>query len=267
MKLISLNTWGGKVFEPLIEFIASQKDSTDIFCFQEIYQNDLKVEQVGNIRANLLGDFKSLLNNYQIFFYSVIKGYDLDGKFAHEIDLDLEFGLAIFVRKSLKIKSTGQGVIRDDHTGILNPDFSNLPVYFQFLDFEDKGKNFTICNFHGIPKPANKLDTPARINQSKKLLEFLSTKSGAKILTGDFNLLPETESIKMLEKNMRNLVREFEIPRTRSKMSPFYGKPDFQEYADYTFVSKDIKVESFEVPDIAVSDHLSMILQFSTLST
>ncbi|OGZ48935.1 MAG: hypothetical protein A3G60_01890 [Candidatus Ryanbacteria bacterium RIFCSPLOWO2_12_FULL_47_9c] len=40
MKLVSLNTWTGKIFEPLIEFITVHKDA-DIFCFQEIFRTPI----------------------------------------------------------------------------------------------------------------------------------------------------------------------------------------------------------------------------------
>ena len=41
------------------------------------------------------------------------------------------------------------------------------------------------------------------------------------------------------------------------------GKPDFQKFADYVFVSPDVNVESFSVPDIDISDHMPLVLEFS----
>jgi exonuclease III len=37
MRLISLNTWALRVYEPLITFVKEQAATTDIFCFQEVY--------------------------------------------------------------------------------------------------------------------------------------------------------------------------------------------------------------------------------------
>ena len=62
---------------------------------------------------------------------------------------------------------------------------------------------------------------------------------------------------------MINLIKKFAIERTRSCLSPWFGSPDFQEFADYTFVSPDVNVLSFTVPDIEVSDHLPLVLEFS----
>ena len=38
MKLITLNTWGGKIYQPLLEFISKNED-VDIFCFQEVFSH------------------------------------------------------------------------------------------------------------------------------------------------------------------------------------------------------------------------------------
>ena len=62
---------------------------------------------------------------------------------------------------------------------------------------------------------------------------------------------------------MKNLIKEFQIELTRSSLSPFYGKPEFQKYADYAFTSKDIQIKNFQVPHLEISDHLPMILEFS----
>ena len=37
MKLLTLNTWGGKVHEPLLKFIEQRAEDTDIFCLQEVF--------------------------------------------------------------------------------------------------------------------------------------------------------------------------------------------------------------------------------------
>ena len=76
-------------------------------------------------------------------------------------------------------------------------------------------------------------------------------------MTGDFNLLPNTKSLTMLEEKLLNLIKKYEITSTRSVI---HNKPD--KYADYTLVSSDVVVESFSVPDVTVSDHLPMEIVF-----
>lgn len=261
MRLISLNTWGGKVYEPLIKFIQKNSADTDIFCFQEIYDNNSGVKQYKDIiRANLLDELKTILNNFQVFYSIELAGFDDN---PESVDFDLTVGKAIFVKGDIKINNYGDILLYGDRSEKnLKKDFSNLPVVLQYVQLTLNNKQFIICNIHGISFPSSKLDTKLRLNHSKRIVDFLKDKDGIKILTGDFNLLPQTNSIKLLEGNLRNLIKEFNIGRTRSNLSPYYKKPDFQKFADYTFVSKDVKVKKFEAPNVEISDHLPMILEF-----
>ncbi len=260
MKLISLNTWGGKYFDHLIKFIKQHSQDTDIFCFQEIYNTTSAVKQYKNIRANLLGELIKILPDFWVFYTTEFSGFDSN---SDPVDFDLTVGKATLVKNTIKINTQEELPIYGDKSGkFLDKDFSNLPVTLQYINLSIDGKIFTVCNFHGTSFPGSKLDTKLRLKQSTKIQEFLKSQQGAKILAGDFNLLPRTQSIKMLESNMRNLIKEFNIAKTRSSLSPFYGREDFQRFADYTFVSPDIRVTDFQVPDAKISDHLPMILEF-----
>lgn len=260
MKLISLNTWGGRVFAPLINFIKQQTD-TDIFCFQEMHDTFSDTKQYKDIRANLLAEIKQLLPNFQVFYLPVVKGYDSE---ADLTPFDLTFGSAIFIHSSIKIISHHGYIISEaDNSSHLKKDFSNLPTPLQKITFQLNSKEFTVFNFHGTPMPGNKLDTDKRLKETNKAKEIINNQQGAKILAGDFNLLPQTHSIKIFEADMRNLITEFQIKTTRSSLSPYFGTPVFQEFADYTFVSPEVKVTSFNVPNVNISDHLPMILEFS----
>lgn len=47
MKLLTLNAWGGKMHEPLLEFIGKMAGDVDIFCLQETFSTptDLEFQQ------------------------------------------------------------------------------------------------------------------------------------------------------------------------------------------------------------------------------
>lgn len=79
---------------------------------------------------------------------------------------------------------------------------------------------------------------------------------GEKILLGDFNLNPDTQSFSLLANGMRNLIQEYGITSTRSS---HYTKDN--KLADYTLVTPGINVAQFTVPTLEVSDHLPMILE------
>ncbi|MDD5146993.1 MAG: endonuclease/exonuclease/phosphatase family protein [Candidatus Daviesbacteria bacterium] len=261
MKLISLNTWGGKIYQPLVAFIKNYSRDSDIFCFQEIYNTTTSVKQFHNIRANLLEELKQILPDFQVFYTPEFSGYDSN---PNPVDFDLTVGEATFIRKDINVHSFEKLPISGDGSEkILKTDFSNFPVALQCINLIIDNKSYIICNIHGTSFPGSKLDTKQRLEQSMKINNFLKRKSGAKILTGDLNLLPQTESIKILERDMKNLIKQFNIEKTRSDLSPYFKKPGFQKFADYIFVSPDVNVKSFEVPEVEISDHLPMILEFS----
>ncbi len=261
MKLISLNTWGGKIYQPLISFIQQHAKDTDIFCFQEILDTTSDIKQHRDLRANLLNELTKILTRFQFFYSIEISGFDFT---PDPVNFYLTMGKTIFIKKNILVNSTDDILLYGDRKEeSLKQDFSNLAVTLQSIEFIIKGKKFAVANIHGTAFPGSKLDTALRLEHSNKIKKFLDSKKGAKIMVGDFNLLPETQSIKIFESNMRNLIKEFNIQRTRSKLSSFYGKEDFQKFADYTFVSGDIQVKSFEVPKVEISDHLPMVLEFS----
>lgn len=261
MKLVSLNTWGGKIYQPFITFIKKCSQDSDIFCFQEIYNTTSDVKQYADIRANLLGELTKILPTFQFFYSIEISGFD---SIPNPVDFNLTLGKVIFLRNKITVDSTNDILLHGDRSEkFLKKDFSNLPLVLQSIDFTINKKQFTVLNIHGTSFPGTKLDTKLRLDHATKIKDFLKFKKGEKIIVGDFNLLPGTQSIKIIEDGMRNLVKEFNIQRTRSKLSPFYGMVDFQKFADYTFVSKGVEVKSFEVPKVEISDHLPMILEFS----
>ena len=119
-------------------------------------------------------------------------------------------------------------------------------------------------NVHGKAMPGHKLDTPARIRQSRNIIDFLKGKNGPKIIGGDFNLDFHTKSVKMFEDaGYRNLIKEYGIKDTRGEVNHRqYTSSEQQYFSDYCFVSQDVKVKDFKVPDIGISDHLPLILDF-----
>lgn len=244
-----------------MDFIGQHAIDTDIFCFQEIYNTHSNIKKYKGIRVNLLSEITKILPNFQFFYSTEMSGFDPT---PEAVNFHLTAGKTIFIENHIRVNASEDILLYGNRKEqSLKNDFSNLAVTMQSIEFIVKGKKFTVVNIHGTAFPGSKLDTALRLEHSFKIKKFLDSKKGVKIMVGDFNLLPETKSIKILEGNMRNLIKEFNIQRTRSKLSPFYGQADFQKFADYTFVSNDIEVKSFQIPRIEISDHLPMILEFS----
>lgn len=246
MKLISLNTWGGKLYKPLSSFLKEQSKTVDVFCFQEVLNIREKTMQKSwkNGKLDLYDRISRLLTGFNGF---ITEPYSSFGE-----------RMAIFTSKHIHLDSKGVMTLIDNKNAVTKTgEKIKIGSKLQWITFNHKGKEFTIANIHGFWIMDNKDDSPERIKQSDKVIAFLNSRSGGKVLCGDFNLLPNTSSIKMLEKDMANLIKKYKIKTTRSSFTPV----EKGKFADYVFTSK-IKVNDFKVLNKEVSDHLPLLLDF-----
>lgn len=118
------------------------------------------------------------------------------------------------------------------------------------------GEQLTVINFHGLWNGKGKGDSEDRILQTKNILDFTKKLTGEHLLCGDFNLRPDTESIKLFQDvGMRNLIKEYNITSTRTS---HYTKDE--KFADYVFVTRGVRVKDFKVLPDEVSDHAPLYL-------
>ncbi len=255
MKIISLNTWGGKLFVPLINFIKDYSKEVDLFCFQEIYHAASNKKLSHGMRSNLFRKITQVLPDFNGFFVTTLKQHDLE----EGVDFDLDTGLALFVKKAIQVKTHGDiFVYRNRGDELIADDYRTIPRNLQFITFDKDNEEYLLCHFHGIWYPKTKLDTKERLEQSRKIKQFLSNNTGKKILCGDFNILPSTKSLEILDKDMENLIKNYNISTTRNK---FYEREE--KHADYILVSQNVKVIDFKTINITISDHLPLLLEFA----
>lgn len=240
MKLITLNTWGGRVGQPFVQFILDHKD-TDIFCFQEIYDKAEEVMDVHypEVDHSIFTRLKELLPKHNGFFRPVLEDV---------------YGIAIFIKKNISVLEEGEVFIHRNERGTVIDGHHSRNL--QWIKFDMEGRVFTVMNVHGLWNGKGKNDTPERIAQSNIIREFMDRTEDPKILCGDFNLNPDTESVKILEKDMKNLVKDHSITSTRTSLYEKQGK-----FADYIFTSPDINIKTFEVLPEEVSDHSALSLE------
>lgn len=244
MKIVSLNTWGGKISSPLINFISDKSKDTDIFCFQEVFNNAVSTRpHLADKDIALYPKIVSLLPTFTGYF--------------NEIQSNEE-GLAIFVSNEIKVLKQSHIFVHRWLNAMKNHDVRLFGRIVQYITIPKDNTSLTILNFHGLWNGLGKDDTDDRINQSKNILDLIKSIKGEIVLCGDFNLLPETKSIRMFEEyGLKNLIKEFNVSPTRSSL---YDKP--LPFADYIFVSQGIKVKNFKVLTVEVSDHLPLELEF-----
>jgi endonuclease/exonuclease/phosphatase family metal-dependent hydrolase len=247
MKLISLNTWSGRGGNrELLDFFVRHKSTTDIFCLQEVWEggHDKKDVWGPNVDSLLFTHLNEILDGYVSFFRPHFWGF---------------FGLAIFVKKDIKIIEEGDIFIFKDREHMFQDDDAvSHARNLEYVTIETPKGVRTIATVHGLWNGISKEDTDERFIQAENVRRFLDGIKEPHVLCGDFNLLPDSESLKMIKgQHMRDLIKEFGITSTRSS---FYKKPE--RFADYTLVSQDIKVNDFKILPDEVSDHLAMQLDF-----
>ncbi len=93
MRLITLNLWGGKLFNPLLHFVKEHATDIDVFCFQECYRSDQDRIIAREMHADIYGQIGSVLEDHQGYFSTHLESRDLET----EVNFKLEAGLAIFV--------------------------------------------------------------------------------------------------------------------------------------------------------------------------
>jgi endonuclease/exonuclease/phosphatase family metal-dependent hydrolase len=118
------------------------------------------------------------------------------------------------------------------------------------------GTTYTIFNVHGLWNGRGKTDTDERIAQSQRIRECIDLISGPKIVCGDFNLRPDTQSLTLIAHGMNDLIKTFGVASTRTSLYP-----KAERFADYIFVTPDITVKKFAVLPDVVSDHAPLLLE------
>jgi exonuclease III len=253
MRIISLNTWGGMAGkEVLLSFFKNHADTTDIFCLQEVWsyaRKDLEGRSAGGITldyskimTNGVKEFSELLPDFTPFFH------------PHVGD---NYGLFSLVRKEYSVVDSGEVFVYKQKGYMSEEDAGNHARNIQYVTVEVSGRPITIINFHGLWNGKGKTDTEDRLQQSENILAFMKERGGEYLLCGDFNLLPDTESLRKFESaGLRNLIREFGVTSTRTS---FYTKPE--KFADYAFISTGIELKDFKVLPHEVSDHAPLLIE------
>lgn len=244
MRIMSFNTWGGRVGEPLTRFIAAHGEDTDIFCLQEIFK-EASLDIVKNltvhngIRLDLFGELQKALPNHQGFFCPFFEGM---------------FGIAMFVKKGLEVIETGERVLYEGvhFLDVEHPD-ADCTRKMQWARVKDGDRIISVVNLHGHWVPGNKSDTAETLEQTRLILETLGGIFDPKIICADLNLHPQTESVRMLEEVFRNAGKERNIASTRTNLFPWP-----HHVVDYIFTSRDLEVKAFNVLPEAVSDHAAI---------
>ncbi len=228
MRILSLNTWHGECASELRDFLRSQLETTDVFCFQEAFGSGIEGIMT------------------ELFASSHFDSATTDKL----IDVRRHYTLYTFAKKPLKIAR---------HESILDESDGETGQALA-TELDVNGQQLTLINVHGMPYPGHKLDTDGRLRQTEQIIAWLQRSAGTPaVVCGDFNLLPSAKSVQdFAAAGYRDLIAEYAIPTTRNELAWAKHPDNKQLFADYAFTSPGLEVREFTVPDIEVSDHLPM---------
>jgi len=254
LQLITLNAWGGRRLGSLCEFLDLHAFFTDIFCFQEVFDAPQQMLDARHPDETLRGDqFSKMCDALREFH----------GIFAHHDNDPTRMSLAMFTKDTANAWKSGDRIIHrpaipKEHGSAV---FSSRKL--QYVTVLLNGRAVTVVNYHGLWDGGHKGDTPERLRQSNSLRTFLDTLEEPYILCGDLNLDPDTESVRILADGNRDLVAEYGVRSTRTRLYRHYTDPAYSNSADYVFTSPGIDVLDFNVMSDVASDHSPLHIVFA----
>ena len=152
LKLETVNIWGGRVYQPLMEHTQKQAQTVDIFCFQEVYSTQSSRTSTREItgldslhqptnnypaRANIYQELKKGLPEFHGYYYSSQDHYDIYGP----VDYPLSFGLAMFVKKTLRVETEGDLFVHRAKNSVVGTDNATIGRNLQYVQFHRNGKH------------------------------------------------------------------------------------------------------------------------------
>jgi len=264
MRIICLNGWGGKLGDGLLNYLG--KARPDVLCLQEVVHTPSAAkdwltyrdgDHVLPQRARFFDEVARALPGHWSCFCPAAQGVLWDG----EASVPSQWGLATFVHRDLPVIGQAQGFVHKSY----GPDgYGDHPrsrsAHAVRLYDHAAGRAVSIAHMHGLRDLRGKMDTPERAVQAQRFLalsEQVSAPGDLRILCGDFNVEPESETLRLLAgQGLTEMVAAHGIESTRTS---HYKKPG--RFADYMLINDPSAARGFAAPATPeVSDHRPLVL-------
>ncbi len=241
MKFIQLNAWEGNVRFSLVRYL--KKERADIVNLQEVtegFENRMSY-------FSLYGMLKRELK-YRYSFYSPLARGTFEGRRVSQGDLILSLypieRTKTFCTRNLKMPLDFSA---NDFGGLL-----------QHARINVKGTIINDLNYHGTFVWGTKMGNRLMELDSKRILAYMNglDKNEKTILSGDFNLAPNSKALRIISQHYPDLISRYGIRTTRNELCV----P--KEPVDNILVNRQVKVRSLKVPLLYVSDHLPLVMRF-----
>lgn len=245
LKILSLNLFeGGILWENIVTFL--HKEQPDILCLQEVI--DGSADQPTHFQS--ITRLKKLFPDFYYFFSPEL--FEVSSKGESDIGNAIFSRFPISNQQTIFLNGEYQKVDRPDDKS----DFSHDPQNMQYCTVVVNDQPLYVFNLHGI-WGLDGGDNPERLKMSKKIVDAVKDKSPL-VLMGDFNLRPDTQTIRNIEKHLVNVFKDELITsfNMRHKTNPGYATA----VVDMFFATSDLTIVSHCCPDDDVSDHKPLVV-------
>jgi endonuclease/exonuclease/phosphatase family metal-dependent hydrolase len=170
-----------------------------------------------------------------------------------------DFGLATFVDEQIPVIAQEASFVHGSFVDHREWAIADRPRIAHAVRLVDRAadRTVTVVHLHGLRHPSGKRDTPSRRAQAERLARLVTrvrTKRDLTVVSGDLNLLPESETFAVL-----GTIGLVDLVGTTNTRSSRYTKPT--RHANYLLVSDPDAVLKFEVlAEPEVSDHRPLVL-------
>ena len=247
MKLISLNVEFNKHLESIFPFL--EKERPDIFCAQEILEEDIpKFKKV-------LGDYEVIFKPWSWITYGEIYP-DQFGK---------KQGIAIFANK---INSSGFSYYlgNENNTDIsfeeylASPKETRTSKVVAWIETADTNKSiYKIATTH-LPVTEKGESTPAQLNAAKRMLSSIEQFKDV-ILCGDMNAPRGNPTFALLnERYTDNIPAEYKTSMDQN----LHRVPGLIYMVDCLFTTPEYKADTVKLVD-GVSDHMAIVAEITKI--
>jgi endonuclease/exonuclease/phosphatase family metal-dependent hydrolase len=241
LKLLQLNAWGGRLEYHIEDFL--QREKPDIICLQE------SISFSGD-RAGLFITLENIQKDNRLPFAAFGPVFSFN-----YMNDKARFGNVILSNQPIIKKEIVFTHLEHQDDFVWGKHTSNMRNFVHAV-IDVEGKPCNVITHHGYWVKAHKRGGKETLRQMKILADYVKDLKGPVILTGDFNLIPESESLTELNSILINLTVKHKLKTTRTELTTK------TEVCDYIFINDDVKVEEFAAREDNISDHQALVLNF-----
>lgn len=243
MKILQLNIWGGKLERQIVDLL--KREQADIVCLQEVIS-------IPGGKSFFFEDLEELQKHtgYKHSHHAPSHTFNLmkrKASWGNAILSNLPF------QETVNVYTYGDSTA--DFDFLEDTDYNSGRV-LQHVAVEVDNKPLHILNHHGHHVHSHKNGDEETMRQCQMIVDYLEKINGPIVFCGDFNLLPDSPSMELLNSVLVNHVKERKIISTRT---PLTHKT---EACDFILTSPDIEVKNFQVLDDIASDHKALTIEF-----